>query len=204
MVYRTTPKMMARKQAHRDKFLKTAIRLFGKHGYHATTVPMIVRHSKSSTGSFYFYFRNKEDVFATALEAFGQTVADAINSAITAAGDNQVRQMRAAVERFVTLLAEHQDEARILIVESSGLGGKLEAVRRTIVDSHARSVAAAISAIKGSCVIPPEADVLGHCWVGNVYESVYYWLQQPAKRRRPAKEMAGIVADFNLRGIGAL
>ena len=62
MVYRTTPKMAQRKEAHRTKLLETAIRLFGKHGYHATTVPMIVKASGSSTGSFYFYFRNKEDV----------------------------------------------------------------------------------------------------------------------------------------------
>ena len=62
MVYRTTPKMARRKEAHRTKLLETAVQLFGKHGYHATTVPMIVKASGSSTGSFYFYFRNKEDV----------------------------------------------------------------------------------------------------------------------------------------------
>jgi TetR/AcrR family fatty acid metabolism transcriptional regulator len=204
VVYHTTPKMMERKQAHREKLLATAVALFGKHGYHLTTVPMIVKKSGSSTGSFYFYFRNKEDVFAAALEAFGEKVADAINSAIAAAGDNQAQQMRAAIERFVTLLAENQDEARILIVESSGLGGQLEAVRRKIVDSHARSVAGAIATLKDSAVESTDSDVLAHCWVGSVYESVRYWLEQPTKRRPSAREMAHIVADFNLRGIGAL
>ena len=69
MAYRTTPKMVKRKEAHRARFLQTAIRLFGKQGYHATTVPRIVRESGSSTGAFYFYFRNKDDIFARALEA---------------------------------------------------------------------------------------------------------------------------------------
>jgi hypothetical protein len=32
MVYRTTPKMAKRKEAHRAKLLQTAIRSFGKHG----------------------------------------------------------------------------------------------------------------------------------------------------------------------------
>ena len=204
MVYRTTPKMAKRKQAHRAKLLETAISLFGKHGYHSTTVPMIVRASGSSTGSFYFYFKNKEDVFAAALEDFGEKISTTIDSAIADAGEKVVRQMRAAIERFVTLLAENPDEARILIVESSGLGAQLEAVRRGIVNSHSRSVSAAISALKGSAVTPAEADQLGHCWVGSVYESVYHWLQQPAKRRQPTKELARIVADFNLRGIAAL
>ena len=204
MVYHTTPKMAQRKQEHRAKLLKTAVTLFGKLGYHATTVPMIVQASGSSTGSFYFYFKNKEDVFAAALDDFGKKISITINSAIADAGEEIVRQMRAAIARFVTLLAENPDEARILIVESSGLGGQLEAVRRGIVNSHSRSVSAAISALKGSAVTRAEADVLGHCWVGSVYESVYRWLQQPAKQRQPTKELARIVADFNLRGIAAL
>ena len=45
MAYHTTPKMVERKQMHRAKLLQVAIRLFGKQGYHATTVPRIVRES---------------------------------------------------------------------------------------------------------------------------------------------------------------
>ncbi len=69
MVYRTTGKMLARKEARRRKLLGAAIRLFGRKGFHPTTVPMIVRAANSSIGSF--YFRNKEDVFAAALEDLG-------------------------------------------------------------------------------------------------------------------------------------
>jgi len=126
MAYHTTPKMARRKEAHRTKLLKTAVRLFGKHGYHLTTVPMIVKASGSSTGSFYFYFRNKEDVFAAALERFGESLAEALNAAIAAAGENLVQQMRAAVERTILFMAENPDEARILLVESSGLGARLQ------------------------------------------------------------------------------
>jgi AcrR family transcriptional regulator len=95
MVYRTTAKMAQRKKAHRTKLLETAVQFFGKHGYQATTVPMIAKASGSSTGSFYFYFRNKEDVFATALERLGERIAEALNAAITVAGENPLQQMRA-------------------------------------------------------------------------------------------------------------
>lgn len=204
MVYRTTPKMLQRKLAHRDGLLKTAIALFGRHGYHATTVPMIVKAAGSSTGSFYLHFKNKEDVFAAALQAFGERVADAINAAIAAAGENRVKQMRAAVESFVMLLAENPHEARILIVESSGLGRGMETVRRKLVDSHARSVAEAISSVKKAGLSSSNAELIAHCWVGSVYESVYHWLESPMRERPPAERVARAVADFNLRGIGAL
>jgi TetR/AcrR family fatty acid metabolism transcriptional regulator len=203
MAYRTTPGMAQRKEAHRTKLLKTAIRLFGKHGYHATTVPMIVNASGSSTGSFYFYFRNKEDVFAAALERFGERIAETLNAAIVSAGSKPIEQMRAAVERLVMFMAENPDESRILIVESSGLGARLELIRRGIVNSHARSVEKALLQLRSTL---PSLDptLVARCWVGSVYESVYHWLEQPIARRHAAKTVASTVAEFNLRGIGVL
>jgi TetR/AcrR family fatty acid metabolism transcriptional regulator len=198
MVYRLTPKMTERKERQRAHLLETAVRLFGKHGYHATTVPMIVKASRGSTGSFYFYFRNKEDVFAAALESLGRRIAAALDKAIDAAGDKPAAKMRAAVERLVTFLAENPGEARILIVETSGLGGKLPHIRRKIVDSHATAVAAALPLLNPRL----DADVVARCWVGSVYEAIFHWLELPATRRGPAERVAAAVADFNLRGCG--
>jgi TetR/AcrR family fatty acid metabolism transcriptional regulator len=201
MAYRTTVKMAQRKEAHRAKLLDAAISLFGQHGYHATTVPMVVKASGSSTGSFYFYFRNKEDVFAAALESFGRRIADEVNAAIASAPGDPACQMRAAVERMVLLMAENPAEARILVVESSGLGPRLEQIRRNIINSHARSVEQALAQLRP--VLPPlEPALVARCWVGSAYESVYHWLEQPPGRRRRAQTVARAVADFNLRGIG--
>lgn len=190
--------MTQRKAEQRTHLLETAIKLFGKHGYHATTVPMIVKAAGASTGSFYFYFRNKEDVFAAALDSFGARIAQALNEAIDAAGDKPAAKMRAAVERLVTFMAEHPDEARILIVETSGLGGRLQQIRRRIVDSHAKAVEAALPLLNPDL----DAPVVARCWVGSVYEAVFHWLEQPASRRAPAGQIARAVADFNLSGSG--
>ncbi len=193
--------MAQRKEANRAHLLEVAIKLFGKHGYHATTVPMIVKASGGSTGSFYFYFRNKEDVFAAALEEFGKKIAETLNAAIDAAGEKPHQRMRAAVERLVLFMAENPDEARILIVESSGLGARLQKIRRTIVDSHSRSVELALSLLRSP---PPNVEIVARCWVGGVYESVFHWLELPIAKRPPAELVASAVAEFNLRGVGAL
>jgi len=192
--------MAQRKEQQRAHLLETAIALFGKRGYHATTVPMIVKAAGGSTGSFYFYFRNKEDVFAAALENFGVRIAAALNEAIDSAPPAPAQKMRAAVEKLVTFMAGNPDEARILTVESSGLGERLQQIRRKIVDSHARAVEKAIALLCPSL----NAELVARCWVGSVYESVFHWLEQPASRRPAAETVARTVADFNLRGIGAL
>lgn len=202
MVYRTTAKMAGRKQARRAKLLAEARRIFGRKGFHDATVPMIVSAADSSTGSFYLHFHNKEDIFAAVLEAISAQISAALNQAMAAAGPQVLAQMRAAVEALVQFLAEHPGEARILIVESSGLGKRLERVRREIVASHTRSVEQALRAAAGHL---PESEIpaVASCWVGAVYEAVYRWLEQPAKERLPADRLARAIAAFNLRGIGA-
>ncbi len=202
MVYHTTPKMAKRKELHRAKFLQTAIRLFGSKGYHATTVPDIVRRAGSSTGAFYFYFRNKEDVFASVLEFVGEQIAAALNKAIAGIGENAISQMRVAVEAFIVYLVAHPDEARVLIVESSGLTPRLGNVRRTIIATHCRSVEGAL-ANSPRPMTGAVRTVVASCWVGAVHEAVYQWLQTPQRERIKPEILAQEVSSFNLRGIGA-
>ena len=201
MPYRTTAKMLQRKEAHRARLLKTAIGMFGKHGYHATTVPMIVRESGSSTGAFYFYFRNKEDVFAAVLETIGQQIAGALNKAIAAAGEDTFREMKAAVEGLIFFLAAHPLAARILVVESSGLTPRLAGVRQAIVASHCRSVELALKKLP-SLRPGMNPKVAASCWVGAVLESVQQWLQTPKDQRLRPEMLAKEISGFNLRAIG--
>lgn len=198
MVYRATAKTERKKAARRSRLLGVARRLFAQQGYHATTVPQVVAEAASSVGSFYFYFRDKEDVFAAVLEEFGARLATALNEAIDRE-TSTVRQMRAAVEALMTFFAENPDEARILIVESSGLGGRLESIRRGIVSSHVRGVQSALEAMKLPGIDPA---VAARCWVGAVYEAVYAWLEAPQSKRIPPTRLAKAVAEFNLRGVG--
>lgn len=201
MVYRTTEKTAERKEARRKHLLNVATRLFGRHGYHATTVPMIVAEAESSIGSFYFYFSNKEDVFAVVLRDVGERISAALNAAIQGSTD-PLEQMGNAVRALFLFLAEHPGEARILIAESSGLSDRLENVRKGILASHARGVEKALR-VSSRRVPLSHPSIASHCWVGSVYEAARRWLESPTKDRRPAETVAEVVAAFNLGGIGA-
>lgn len=202
MAYRSTPKMVERKEQRRAHLLAVATRTFAQHGYHAATVPMIVQASGSSTGSFYFYFRNKEDVFAAVLEDLDARLSAHLNQAIGSAGSDPLAHMKAAVTAFVGFLAEHPDEARILVVESSGLGGRLAEVRRAVIERHTRAVEEALVAMQDRF---PQLNVAttACCWTGAVLEAVFRWLDQPSQQRIAGGQLAEAVMRFNLRGIGA-
>lgn len=202
MAYRTSAKTAERKEARRLSILDAATRLFGRNGYHATTVPMIVAEAGTSTGNFYFYFRNKEDVFAAALSRLGERMSSAVEAAINQAPRNTPAQMKSAIEGFVFFLAEHPEQARILIVESSGLSPRLEQIRRSVIARHCRGVEKAVRALGGN-ISAGDAAVTARCWTGAVHEAVYSWLELPPEQRPPATQVAAAVAAFNLRGVGA-
>jgi AcrR family transcriptional regulator len=52
----------------REKLLESAKRLFSQKGYYATSVEDIVESAGFSKGTFYFYFKSKEELFKSLVE----------------------------------------------------------------------------------------------------------------------------------------
>ena len=203
MVYRKSPASAARKEARRKTILDAATRLFGSHGYHATTVPMIVVESDSSVGSFYIHFRNKEDVFAAVLEALGEKVSVIVDQA-NVYQPNPLLGIPFAVKSLFLFLAENPGIARILIVESSGLSPRLEQIRRSILSRQAEHVCHSLelAALAMPDVISvPDPPIAARCLVGAVFESITSWLEQSPAERAPVAQVASAVADYNLRAL---
>jgi AcrR family transcriptional regulator len=55
--------------ATRRQLLDAAVAVFEDNGYRATTVGAITDRAETAHGTFYLYFRNKEDVFCRVIEA---------------------------------------------------------------------------------------------------------------------------------------
>jgi AcrR family transcriptional regulator len=82
------------------KLLDAGMRVFGERGYHAARVDDIVRAARTSHGTFYLYFRNKEDLLrALAVECAQQMDALAVGLGpvpCDAGGADELRRFLAA------------------------------------------------------------------------------------------------------------
>ncbi len=199
MVYCKTKGTEERKEARRRLILDAATKLFGKHGYHATTVPMIVAEADISTGSFYMYFGNKEDVFNAALEELGGAITQVIDN-VNRSKPDPLKRIPHEADALFLFFAENPEQARILIVESSGLSPRLEKTRRAIlskVEERLRQIfesAPSLFSVKNPVIA-------ARCIAGATFEAAYCWLEENPKTRMPAAEVARAVAQFNTRAV---
>lgn len=199
MAYQRSKATEERKRARRRLLLDAATKLFGKHGYHATTVPMIVAEANSSTGSFYMYFRNKEDVFNAALEELGQAVLG-ILADVRGAQPDPLKRISQALEALYLYLAHKPARARILIVESSGLSPRLDKTRRAILRKLAEEVRHTIEAEPAAFQVE-NSTIAARCVVGAAFEALCCWLEEDPKSRLPAKDVARAVARFDIQAV---
>jgi TetR/AcrR family transcriptional regulator, fatty acid metabolism regulator protein len=199
MVYRKSNATEERKQARRRMILETATKLFGKHGYHATTVPMIVAEAEVSTGSFYMYFRNKEDVFNAALDELGQAIFHVLDE-LKQLEPDPLKRIAQGAEALFLFLAQNPEQARILLVESSGLSPRLDKTRRSIIRQQVEEVKQMLESSPALFAVE-NALIAARCIAGATFEAAYSWLQEDRKIRMPAEEVARAVARFNTHAV---
>jgi len=199
MVYRKTKVTEARRETRRRLLLNAAVTLFARHGFHATTVPMIVAEAKSSIGSFYLHFQNKEDVLNVALEELGQTITEIMSDLMKYQPD-ALTMMSQGMETLFTFLAQNPEQARILIVESSGLSPRIEKTRRAILLQQEDLVRLSYES-EPSLFAVENTTITARCVVGAAFEVLYCWLEENPKTRMPAAEVAKAVAKFNVQAV---
>jgi AcrR family transcriptional regulator len=86
------------------RLLDAGVEVFTTHGYHAARVDQIVRHARTSHGTFYLYFASKEDLF----RALALDVADEMRDLTDELGTIEptargLRELRGWVGRFLAL-----------------------------------------------------------------------------------------------------
>lgn len=111
---------LARINKRRSQFVRTAIELFSRNGYHATTVKEIAEAAGVSPGLIYQYVTDKEDILFLALQLIVHTNKLAIPAAMEGLSD-PVDRFIAAFEAYCRVFDANRSACLLTYRESKSL-----------------------------------------------------------------------------------
>lgn len=105
--------LTARGQATRRRILNAAEKEFGEKGFHLASVSSITTRANVGQGTFYIYFRSKEDCFATLVREIGHELRRVTAEAVSR-GRTRMEAERLGLEAFLDFAQKHPGLYRIV------------------------------------------------------------------------------------------
>ena len=92
----------------RDRFIKTASRLFQVQGYHATGLNEILKESGAPRGSFYYHFpKGKEELALEAIKLSSETIQSDIKNTLEKLSD-PIEAIQAQIEKIAEFITKEE------------------------------------------------------------------------------------------------
>jgi AcrR family transcriptional regulator len=176
-------KRVLRSQGRRTmrKLLDAAMVAFDKRGYHATRVNDVVEIAKTSHGTFYLYFSNKEDLLrALVAEAAGeaQTLYDALSTLPDQAGAPRWEDVHAWVRAYSALWTRYAPLFRAWTDLATIDPDLVDAIRATFT-AMSGALATQIGPDSSGHIIDPDAAGLAALAMLDRFHYLREFLGQP-------------------------
>lgn len=188
----------ARGEATRQRLLDAAEREIGEHGFHATSVAAITQRAGVGQGTFYLYFRSKEDALRELVRHMGRQLRQTLAGAAAGVHD-RLEAERRGFQAFVRFCLQHRDLYRV-VMESQFVD---ESVYRDYYQTLADAYTQAITKARQSGQlrpVDPEAAAWALMGIAHFVGLRYaIW-----EGREPPEEAWSAVFDLMLHGISPL
>jgi AcrR family transcriptional regulator len=153
--------------------------VFDKRGYHAARVDDIVKVAKTSHGTFYLYFANKEDLFRTLTADVAEEMTGLSKSlGAIDAGDGGYRELRAWLGRFADIY-EHYGPVIRAWTEAETDGTEFGRIGTSVLNTFTRTLVDRIRESGGASELDPHVAALA--LVAMIERFNYYRLAREIK-----------------------
>lgn len=201
MAYKTTKEVQERKDEKRRHILDTAIKVFARCGYHGTTVKDIVDEAGISVGSFYFYFRNKEDLFEILYDEMYVVLFQEMHEVLNFDENGVAKNFATAIVTFFSVLEERRELTKIMMIEAIGLNPRFEEKRAEVTRKFEMHLATSMKELMLKKKIDvPDAEVTSIAFIGTIYNTITSWLQR--SEEASIQHFILPLVIYNLKGIG--
>ena len=110
------------KAAQRQRILNSAVRVFGKYGYHRATMSQVAAEADLGRGTIYWYFQSKSELFRAIIQGFMDHAVMQLKHYLYGPGTLEAR-VQAFVQAWLEFSVRDEAAARIIysiVFESSG------------------------------------------------------------------------------------
>jgi AcrR family transcriptional regulator len=186
--------------ATREQLLAAARDVFGERGYQATTVGAITDRANTAHGTFYLYFKNKEDAFCHVMEV---VTSELYEAALGDWGDPPQVGIERSLGEFLRIYADHGPLWRALLegmlqsetVEQLWLRLRWQFIERL---AHALAVQQASGRVRS---FDPELGAHAMAAMTEWFAFMHLALDGPPTEARPREELARLLADLWVHAI---
>ena len=185
----------ARGEATRRRLLTAAEQEFGAKGYHGASVSSITQRADIAQGTFYLYFRSKEEMFLTLVRDIGHQLRAHTAQAI-GKGKSRMEAERIGLEAFLEFTTNHRGLYRI-VQESQFVDAQ---VFREYYEKLAEGYAAALDrAARTGELKPGDAQVRAWAMMGIGHFLGLRWCLW--QKKQPPPEVLDEVMQFIGQGM---
>lgn len=193
-----TERMSKRQQraaATAEQLLTAAREVFESKGYQATTVGAITKAANTAHGTFYLYFRNKEDAFAKVMASVVSEMFDEAGAPWT---DNARETLARATRGFFAVFQAHKGLWRCLLEgmhQSKAIEEMWLDLRRPFIERIARNLDRSVAT--GSAR-PMNTEIAAHALAAMAEWTAFahFELDEPGPSRTSTDELAETVTDL--------
>lgn len=184
MVYKTSKETQERKDIKKKNIICTATKVFAARGYHNTTVKDVVEAADISVGTFYFYFKNKEDLFEKLYDEVTDELYEMLCNSLGNINNEIDTGFSKAIAFFLGAIEANQPLTKIMLIESVGLNPEFEAIRASVTSKFTNYAAGYFEKLKENSMISiPDVQISATAFIGTIYNVIMEWLQSGTKRK---------------------
>lgn len=177
-MYRTTKGTQKRKDAKKQMLLDTAAKVFAVKGYHNTTVKDIVDEASVSVGSFYFYFKSKEELFAELYMSITEKFHTYTMSVLDVENFSLLKNFTRAMMVNLWLYEQNRDISKIMLLEAAIINPSFQKIRTDSMKESAQVMATWFERFKlHNTANIPDSRVAALIYTGSYYYLINDWLE---------------------------
>lgn len=200
-MYRTSKNTQERKDAKRQFLLDTAAKVFASKGFHNTSVKDIVEEADISVGSFYFYFKSKEEMFMELYLSIEKSFQNIAQKVIDVENYPMDKNFTRVLTANLWMYECNRDMAKIFLIEAAGINAEFQEMRAMTIGESAKTMAGWFQKFqKHEHVNIPDERVAALIYEGTFYYLINDWLRGDSSVA--ITDSAYALCVYNLQALG--